>query len=243
METISPHSGSRWVREWLDTALSVLFPHRCSGCRRPGTVFCATCAQSLLRLAPPICAACGKSVTGRALCRDCGERPPPVCARSYALYQGPLVSALLHMKYRPNRELAELMGTWLVDLYRGLRWQATLVVLVPLADKRRRHRGYNQSALVASALATTIGVPHDEEALHRIRETRSQVGLDPADRSFNVRGAFEARGESVRGKTVLVVDDLWTTGATLISCAEALLTAGANQVLGLTVARARGRWG
>jgi ComF family protein len=132
------------------------------------------------------------------------------------------------------------MGTWLADLYRDLMWQATLVVPVPLANDRRRHRGYNQCALVASALAGAIGVPHDEEALLRTRETRSQVGLDPEDRSSNVRGAFEARAQIVRGRTVLIVDDLWTTGATLMSCAEALLAKEVDQVFGLTVARARG---
>jgi ComF family protein len=146
---------------------------------------------------------------------------------------------VLHLKYRPSQDVAELMGAWLADLYRSLSWQANLVVPVPLSGRRMRHRGYNQASLVASALARNIGIAHHEDALHRTRDTRSQVGLDPGDRTRNVHQAFEGCRELVGGNTVLVVDDLWTTGATLISCAEALMSAGATSVLGLTVARAR----
>ncbi len=147
--------------------------------------------------------------------------------------------AILQLKYRPNRRLAGVMGGWLAELYRQEAWQATLVLPVPLARGRQRQRGYNQASLVASALAELLALPMEEGGLRRVRETPSQVGLDPAGRLHNVEGAFEADPAVVHNQSLLLVDDLYTTGATLAACAQAALQAGARRVYALTVARAR----
>jgi ComF family protein len=158
--------------------------------------------------------------------------------RSHAFYQGPLVRALLQMKYRANRRLASIMGGWLKQIYVKAGWQADLVVAVPLSATRLRQRGYNQAELISVALAKALGLPYEEQALVRTRETASQVGLGPYERRRNVAGAFCGQPEVVRDRVVLIVDDLFTTGATLAACARGLRTAGARQVLGLTVGRA-----
>jgi competence protein ComFC len=130
------------------------------------------------------------------------------------------------------------MGRWLGDLWRDAGWKADLITAVPLSPTRRRQRGYNQARLLGSALAKDIGLPLDKAALSRSRETGTQVGLGPIERRANVAGAFGASRELVEGKAVIIVDDLYTTGATLEACAASLIDAGATRVYGLTVARA-----
>jgi ComF family protein len=130
------------------------------------------------------------------------------------------------------------MAGWLAEIARREDWRPTLVVPVPLSPRRRRRRGYNQADLVAEALAGLLGLPVRTGALSRSRETQSQVGLDPAARRTNVEGAFQARRAEVEGQAVLLVDDLFTTGATLASCARALQEEGSKEVYGLTVGRA-----
>jgi competence protein ComFC len=192
-----------------------------------------------VRPEPPFCPRCGASLPSGRGCRDCRARAFPLVARSFARYEGPLRRAILQLKYRPNRRLAAVMGGWLADLYRGQAWQATLILPVPLAGRRQRLRGYNQASLIASALAERVALPMEEGGLRRVRETPSQVGLDPAGRLQNVEGAFEANPAVVHNQTLLVIDDLFTTGATLAACAQAGLRAGARRVYALTVARAR----
>ncbi len=155
------------------------------------------------------------------------------------MYEGPLMRALLQLKYRPNKRLATAFADWLRDLLRRENWHPNKITAVPLAASRLRQRGYNQAGLIATALSKKTELPYDPGALRRIRETPSQVGLDPTERWLNVSGAFEACSRSEQDHVVLLVDDLFTTGATLAACASALLEEGARQVLGLTVARAR----
>jgi ComF family protein len=162
-------------------------------------------------------------------------------ARAYAAYFGPLVPALLQLKYRPNQRLAEIMAGWLEEIVSREGWSINLITAVPLSARRRALRGYNQAGLVARRLSQRIGVDFADDALIRTRETRSQVGLDSDARSANVEGAFRATPETVTGRRVLIVDDLFTTGATIVACHEALTSAGAERTYAVTIARARGR--
>ncbi len=187
----------------------------------------------------PLCPRCGASRPAQGGCPDCRGREFPLIARSFARYQGPLCRAILQLKYRPNRQLAAVMAGWLAELHRRQAWQATLVVPVPLGRRRQHQRGYNQASLIASALAELLGLPMEEGGLRRVRETPSQVGLDPVGRLQNVKGAFEADPAVVHNQSLLLVDDLYTTGATLAACAQAARRAGARAVFALTVARAR----
>ena len=178
---------------------------------------------------------------GSSVCTACRGLPWPQPTRSYAFYQGPLVTALLALKYRPDRSLAQRMSAWLAGLVHQEGWRPDLIVPVPLGPDRARRRGFNQARLLAEPLAGQVHGIATPEALLRIRDTQSQVGLDPLARRKNVAGAFRAEEGLVTGKRILLVDDLCTTGATLAACAEALQEAGARTVWAVTVARAR-RW-
>ena len=126
----------------------------------------------------------------------------------------------------------------MIELYNLLKWEVDLVAPIPLSAQRMRERGYNQSSLLARPLAYAIQKPYQPQILIRSRETRSQVGLNLVERRANVQGGFLARGDQVRGKVVLLVDDVTTTGSTIDACAQALRDVGVSAVYGLTLARA-----
>ena len=228
-----------FFKRCFHSALDLIFPLRCAGCGQLGVAWCQSCDRQLIRIHGRVCPVCGRGRQSSRVCPNCRTHPLPLRLRSYAAYDGPLLRALLHLKYRPNRRLAAVFATWLQEMLDREKWETEVVIAVPLAASRQRQRGYNQVELIALALSKTIGLPYDPRALQRIRDTPSQVGLDPAERWDNVCEAFSACPGMVHGRSVLLVDDLVTTGATLAACASALLSGGAHQVFGLTVARAR----
>ena len=172
------------------------------------------------------------------LCVRCrAQRPVYDVLRSWGVFDSPLKEALHRMKYRRDLGLGEALARGMIQFLDTLEWSCDQVVPVPLAKRRLKERGYNQVALVAIPLALRFGLVYRPQALERIRETASQVGLSAAQRRENVRGAFQA-DSSVRGKSILLVDDVSTTGATLSSAAGALFAAGAGSVKAVTVARA-----
>jgi ComF family protein len=142
------------------------------------------------------------------------------------------------LKYRRDIGLGEALARPLVKYYRTLKWQIDLVVPIPLGDRRRAKRGYNQVALLAYPFALSLGIPYRPNALRRVRDTRSQVGLSFQERQINVQGAFRSQANLVQGKNVLVMDDVTTTGATIRAGSVALVEMGARKVYGLTLARA-----
>ena len=178
-----------------------------------------------------------------SVCPTCARlRPCYRALRSWSLFDAPVRPALHRLKYRRNVGLGEALAPQLCDFVVGLGWTVRCVVPVPLADKRLAERGYNQAGLIARPLAMALRVAYSPKAVARIRDTRSQVGLTAAARRANVQGAFEADPRLVDDRTILLVDDVATTGATLSSCAEALYASGAQDVFALTVARAYPRF-
>jgi ComF family protein len=129
------------------------------------------------------------------------------------------------------------MGRRLIACITQLGWGIDIVVPVPLGIARLAERGYNQASLLAWPVALWLGISLCAKGLSRVRETRSQVDLSAAERKENVAGAFQARPALVRGRRVLLVDDVTTTGSTLDACAAALLAGGAVSVYALTLAR------
>jgi len=239
---VGPRRGNRAtihaIQSWLADGLELLFPIQCVGCGKPGSIWCSDCDASLERSVEPFCSACGLALGAWTACPACRRKKPVLPVRSYARYTGRLAQALLHLKYRPDQKLASVMSDWLSGLYRRSEWRVSVVVPVPLSRNRFQQRGFNQAELLARGLAVRLELPLAAGLLRRARETRSQVGLDPSERAQNVRDAFAAERGAFAGEAVLLVDDLYTTGATLAACARAALTNGAGRVFGLTVGRA-----
>jgi len=134
--------------------------------------------------------------------------------------------------------LGEILARPMIQLFSTLDWPVNIIAPVPSGLDRRKMRGYNQASLLALPIALYFGIPFRSEAIKKVRETRTQVGLSAQERRENVRNTFLARRDLVFQKSILLVDDITTTGATLVSCAETLLEQGASQVFGLTLARA-----
>ncbi len=157
--------------------------------------------------------------------------------RTCAVFKSPVREALHRLKYKQDIGLGEALSRHLIELYDTLQWPINLIVPLPLSQTRLRERGYNQSSLLARPLALARAVPYKPQVVERVRNTRPQVGLSAVDRLENVKDAFLAHAE-VKDKTVLVIDDVTTTSATIQACSLALLTAGAKQVYAMTLARA-----
>lgn len=126
----------------------------------------------------------------------------------------------------------------MAEFVRSLHWPVDLMIPVPLGKKRLKERGYNQVGLVARPLAYHVGLAYAPDALWKARETRSQVGLNISQRNKNVQDAYQADPKVVKDKTVLIMDDVATTGSTIAACTAALLSAGVREVYVLTIARA-----
>ena len=142
------------------------------------------------------------------------------------------------LKYRRDIGLGEALSNQMSSFVAQLGWPVDMIVPIPLGKERLKERGYNQVAMVAMPLSIQLGLDYCPSALARARETRSQVGLSAVERQENVQGAFFADGTRVNGRTILLMDDVSTTGATLSSAAEALLASGAHEVFAVTIARA-----
>lgn len=232
-----------------------VFPPRCGGCGKtlvPGRPleFCDDCLEHLPWIKKPFCLKCGKDFrpssgedANRYVLRVCAScritRPAFASARSAFRYEGAARKAVQALKFRGRKTLAESFAILLEQRLEGepgFMAGVDLVVPVPLHPSRRRERGFNQSALVARELARRWGLPLSESTLARNRQTRSQVGLSARQRVENIRGAFTA-GPEARGKVILLVDDVMTTGATATACARALRQGGAEETRVLTLAR------
>jgi ComF family protein len=164
-------------------------------------------------------------------------------ARAAALHEEPLRSAIHALKYEGVTELAPSLARYLVATLQSVEWAPIVaavdtVIAVPLHMARRNQRGYNQSELLAEQLCNACGLPLETDWIERHRDTRPQVGLSASERRSNVADSFTG-SPALAGKCILLVDDVYTTGATLWSCADAAKQAGAHTVYALTVARPR----
>lgn len=203
------------VQEWVDSGLDWLFPPTCVHCQRKGTLWCLTCQQTVETPRDPAPQEIPPTLNGR---------------RATAVFGGSIQSAIHALKYKNGRRMAVPLAARLAVTLHNAGWSPTLLTAVPLHSSRLQDRGYNQSALMALRLSVTIGVPFQGNAIKRIKETRSQVGLNYQDRQTNVAEAFVADRTIVDGHSIVVIDDVYTTGATLAACAKALRAAGAEQV-------------
>ena len=218
-------------------AVDLVFPPRCVGCGGFGGFLCDACLDRTAEALPPRCAICWNR-THQELCGHCADlRPSFAGARSAFVYEGAAREAVHALKYDGVSSLARPMAHLMLG--RLVDWKPPVDALapVPLAGRRRRTRGYNQSELLARELARLTGLPLERRALVRQRAGAPQVGQpDEEARRRNVSGAFAPGPVSIKG-SVLLVDDVLTTGATLDACARVLLRGGAEAVFALTFAR------
>lgn len=227
------------LTHFLWAAADWIFPPECAGCEIPGTRWCQECDDGITVLQQPICPVCGTPNEDGIICYHCKTNPPPYQQlRSWGIYDIYLRKAIHALKYASNMGLAEPLSKHLVDLYHSNQWKADFIIAVPLSAKRLKERGYNQSLMLARFLSHQLQIPILKNALRRTRDTRTQVGLNAAERLKNVDKAFIADHQQVAGQSILLIDDVYTTGATINACAYALRQADADKIYALTLARA-----
>ena len=254
--------NSRLIDDAMDLFrqfIDLIYPPRCPVCRtflnhdrvridQRDLPLCPACFEAFIRISSPTCPICGEPLASGSedhVCEACLRKQPFFeQTRAPYLYDGDLMTAIHQFKYGGKSHLADTLGpllasfalTWLTDL------KSPKVVPIPLHPKRLRERGFNQSLLLARHVSVALDAELDFLSLRRIRYTRPQTGLKSDERRKNMRGAFGVSGRNtLKGRTLILVDDVATTSNTLNECARVLKRAGAKKIFGLVLARAAGR--
>lgn len=226
-----------------DGIFQAVYPRRCPACdgivRQRGEKICLECMDRLKLLTPPWCMRCGKKVeAGEEFCNDCRERTHSY-ERGRALYEyDSAAESIYRFKYGGRREYADFFGEQIAD-YLGNYIREVHpdgFVPIPLHRRRRARRGYNQAGLLAKAVGQRMGIPVYEHLLVRVRDTVPQKKLNRPERQNNLKKAFIMPENDVKLKTILVFDDIYTTGATIDEAARALKAAGAEKIFFVTLA-------
>jgi len=226
----------------INKFLNVLFPETCPICQRPASdhktaPVCTECWQSIKPYTGPKCRTCGRPLISDAstVCGDCLQDGPAFdSARSFGLYEGALRKAINLLKYHHVKRLSGPLSDILLQVEIP---RVEAVLPVPLYKQRLRQREFNQSALIAKYLAKSLGSILVLDALVKLRDTKPQVGLSSNERRKNMKNAFGLQNkEAVKGKDILLIDDVSTTGATIRECSKVLKKAGANSIHVLTLA-------
>lgn len=245
LSAISDH-----LKPWLNAGLAFVYPEACQLCgahraKLEEGLVCSRCWQQVRFIRPPFCDRCGLpfegDITTTFECANCREMELHfTSARSAVVAGGIVLEAIHRYKYRQavwfEPFLADLFLREALPALRGQQWDA--IVPVPLHPVKEREREFNQAARVAACLGRAAGIPLNETWLRRVIPTSTQTRLSRQQRAANMRHAFAVNREvTLRGERVIVVDDVFTTGATTSACAKALLRAGAGEVCVWTVAR------
>jgi len=224
-------------------SLDLIFPPMCGGCSKDGVRWCDDCHGRVKTLSGILCEICGLPQEKQGICESClGDKPHFSALRAWAIFDDPVQNALHKLKYRRDISLGDAIAFQMASFVESLNWDFNTIIPVPLGTKRRMERGYNQVGMIAKPLSLALDTQYLPDGLWRQTETRSQVGLSKLERKSNMQDVFKA-GNSINGKSILLMDDVATTGATLSSAAKALYEGGARDVFAFTVARALPRHG
>ncbi|MGA2525299.1 MAG: ComF family protein [Smithellaceae bacterium] len=228
----------------------IIFPPQCISCAailQPITekVFCSACREKIKFLTGSLCPICGMmffdSPSASHLCGNCLENKPYFsCARAVASYETIILNAIHQFKYGRDLSIGALLASLMADFsFPDLEFRDySLIIPVPLHIKKLRKRGFNQSIILADSIGKKWQIPVNFSLLKRCKFTLTQTGLDKKERERNIKGAFEVRdNEKIAGRNIILIDDVYTTGATLNECAKKLIKAGAQKVAVLTLAR------
>ena len=227
--------------------LDLVFPRRCPICDKPvkpyGGLICRECAGVPQPVGECTCCKCGKPVEPEEeYCSDCRKKKHIYYRGAAAFRYRSVSGSLYRFKYEGRREYADYYGREMaraLDRFieeTGPAHMPQILVPVPCSAQRIRKRGYNQAAVLAQKTSEIVQIPVDTDVLKRSKDTKAMRNMSASERQNNLKKAFHAYGNSVRLKSIMLIDDIYTTGATVDACAGALLEAGAKEVSFLTLA-------
>lgn len=230
------------MNKYVEVLLNILYPRHCPACHRilkdQKMLICPECEQAFCRVGKDYCLKCGKPVKKQEeYCRECSG----LCrnfdqGKSVFIYNGKLRQSLVRYKYYGCREYGDYYADAICRYMRRdiMRWQPDVIVPVPLTGRKQRLRGFNQSAYLADRVGEQFQLPVAHGLVKKIHNTKSQKKLNAAQRKRNLADAFRTE-ENIRGLTVLVIDDVYTTGSTVDAMARCLKAAGAEYVYFITL--------
>jgi competence protein ComFC len=247
-----------WSKDFWDYLkegfLNLLYPYTCENCGKEikeskGYAICEDCLSQIKTISSPYCYQCGKPLSSlvffeeKAICSDClNEKGHFYFSRSVAYYQGVMKKCIHLLKYKKQVKLVQPLGNLMVDyLLRNntihIR-EIDLIVPVPLFKEDYTRRGFNQSGLLAEYIAEYFSIPYTEHLLIKNRDNLSQVGLSKKERFNNVRHVYSINSSFEKAFTnVLLIDDIYTTGATVKACCRELKKTSLKKLSVLTLAR------
>lgn len=236
------------LNTFLNALLNIITPHVCHICGKGADSYlCKDCIHGINLITEGFCSVCGVPFISKSpflhTCGTCIKKKPKFTkARSIGVYEGILRDAVHKFKYNGKTSLAKPLGLFMAERVSSIfsrKAEAFLVIPVPLHKKRLKERGFNQSLLLARGIAEIHHIPLDYLNLKRIRYTEPQINLKGEERLKNIRGAFAVENARIfKNQEILLIDDVYTTGATVAECTKVLKKSGAKGVFVLTLARA-----
>ena len=229
-------------------AADLLFPRRCPVCDRPvrpsGELICPECESDVRYICSPFCMKCGKSLDSdeKELCHDCTVRRHVFdSGRSLFEYRS-ICSSVYAFKYKGRQEYAEYYGDRISEMLGKviLSWKPDALIPVPIHESRRRERGYNQSDVLAKAIGKRIDIPVYTDWISRCRNTAPQKELEPAERQKNLKMAFKIILDDVKLNSIVIIDDIYTTGSTIDNVAQCAKDAGVKKIYFITLSIGKG---
>ena len=234
----------------VEKLFQFLLPKQCHCCEKflgeGQQGICTDCLSEIHWIEPPFCSVCGAPFVSKEVrnhpCSNClTKRKYFTMARALGAYDGSLQDAIHRWKYQGKIALTSFFGEWMTERLYDY-WDPNLfdlLIPVPLYPRRLRERGFNQALLLVKELSHRTGIPCGKRVLQKVRPTVPQVNLNGVEREKEVRESFHIiKRKEVEGKSILLVDDVYTTGATVNECSKVLLAAGAERVDVLTLAHA-----
>lgn len=232
-------------KTWKEELLSWIFPRRCPVCDDivvpKGALICAACDLRMRRIKEPVCKKCGKQIKDarKEYCRDCKERKHEFKAGAAVfVYNDSVRQSIYKYKYRARREYADYYAKEIEKaLHEKIQaWHADALIPVPLYAVKKRKRGFNQAEILAKKLGRALDITVDTKIITRCRKTRPQKELNVEQRQNNLKKAFKTRGNDVKLKTVIIIDDIYTTGSTIDAMASVLKNIGIKNVYFISLA-------
>ena len=220
-----------WIKD-------MIYPKSCPMCDvvlKRDELICKRCNKKLKYIVEPKCKKCGRGLDDvrKEYCGDCGRGLHVYDSGIAAFVYDDMVShSIYRFKYHNRRTYAEFYGAAIAYKYREQirRWDADVIIPVPIYKKKLKKRGFNQAALIGRELGKKLCIPVDEKYLSRVVNTKPQKEMSGLDRKKNVEKAFKIVENVVKYKKIILVDDIYTTGSTIDACARVLLAAGVEEI-------------
>ena len=229
-----------------EKSLGILYPRTCCFCGKVSREsICLACKKQIEYISEPRCKKCGKPIQNetKEFCHDCEEKETYYeQGRSVWLHKGPVKRSIYKFKYRNRRIYGVYYAEEMHRLYREKikEWGVTCIIPIPLHRKRKRKRGYNQAEILAKRLGKLMDIKVDTKAVERVQNTKPRKGLDPQERQRSLRQAFRIKKGWKCENSVLLIDDIYTTGSTIDSVAKVLKEQGVSKVWFLTISIGQG---